>query len=101
MQIKGNTFIVTGGLGGLGGECANSILSQGGNVGVFDIIPQADGDEKTKQRFGGSSQVIYVQVDICNKEQGAAAVEKVVQKFGNLKGLVHCAGVALRVCCCT
>ncbi|CAO1623750.1 unnamed protein product [Sympodiomycopsis kandeliae] len=95
MQIKGNTFIITGGLGGLGGECATSILRQGGNVGVFDIVDQSTGDTKTKEKFD-SPNAIYVQVDICDKEQSAAAVDKVLQKFGNLKGLIHCAGVALR-----
>lgn len=95
MQIKGNTFIVTGGLGGLGGECAASLLKQGAKVGIFDIVEQATGEEKAKATFN-STNAMYAQVDICKQDQGAAAVESVVKQFGNLKGLVHCAGVALR-----
>lgn len=108
MQIQGNTFIVTGGLGGLGSDCVAALLHRGANVAVFDLLPQAEGDVKMAKLFSpplssspSSSKLLYISVDICNQTLTKTAVQQVVAQFGNnLKGLVHCAGVALRVSYC-
>lgn len=38
----------------------------------------------------------YYRVDITDSDAVKAAVEDVVKTFGNLKGCVHCAGVAIK-----
>lgn len=100
MQIKGNTFIVTGGLGGLGIDCVSALLQRGANVAVFDLLAQPEAELKMAQLFpdqSSSVKLLYLCVDICKQDQTMTAVQRVVEHFGNLNGLVHCAAVALRV----
>lgn len=99
MQIKDKTFIVTGGLGGLGSDAARMLLEQGGNVAVFDVVPEDKGEELLKTVIpkppSSKTSLIYVSTDVTNSEAAAAAVQRVVDHYGSLHGLVHCAGVAL------
>ncbi|KAM0748073.1 hypothetical protein T439DRAFT_280196, partial [Meredithblackwellia eburnea MCA 4105] len=86
--------IITGGTGGIGGNVAKSLVELGANVGLFDVAPPAKGDE-----FAASlskTAAVYVKVDITDSDAVKAAVESVVEKFGNLKGAVHCAGIAVK-----
>lgn len=96
MHISGNTFIVTGGLGGLGSDVVRMLQEGGAKVAIFDVLPQADGDERVKALTKAQNPVIYVSTDITNKEAAKAAVKKTIDTLGDLHGLVHCAGVALR-----
>ncbi|CAO1638284.1 unnamed protein product [Parajaminaea phylloscopi] len=108
MKISGNTFIVTGGLGGLGSDAARMLLEKGANVAVFDVLPQEKGEERLRASSlaataaGASSPahhnapVVYVATDITDKAASAQAVQRVIDTFGGLHGLIHCAGVALR-----
>jgi NAD(P)-dependent dehydrogenase (short-subunit alcohol dehydrogenase family) len=107
MIITGNTFIVTGGTGGIGGAAARMVLAEGGNVALLDVVPEAKGqavaeemvaETKAARTNGKTAQVraMYVNVDITDSDAVKVAVAAVVEQLGNLKGVVHCAGVAIK-----
>lgn len=57
------------------------------------MIPSEAGDAFAKNL---GDKAIYIKVDITDSDAVKAAVASVVKKFGNLKGCVHCAGVAIK-----
>lgn len=101
VKIEGNTFIVTGGCGGIGGAVAKDLVSRGANIIVFDVVPSEKGDGIIKSLASGASgKAVYMQTDIaddavCGKTV-AAALEHAKASGSKLVGLVHCAGIALR-----
>jgi NAD(P)-dependent dehydrogenase (short-subunit alcohol dehydrogenase family) len=90
MDIRNNTFIVTGGGSGLGGATAEMIVANGGNVIVADISAAG---EAFAAKLG--KQARFAQTDVSNEQQAKAAVDLAVSAFGALHGLVNCAGIAV------
>lgn len=70
------------------------LLAEGGSVALFDVLPVDKGDVHAANL--SSDRAIYVKVDITDSDAVKAAVAQVVKKQGNLKGVVHCAGVAIK-----
>lgn len=95
VAISGNTFIVTGGAGGIGGAVAGELVERGANVVLFDVVPEDKGAAFAKTV--SADKALYLKVDITDSEGTKKAVETAVEKFGNLKGAVHCAGIAVKV----
>jgi len=91
MQIKGSTFIVTGGASGLGGGTARMLSGNGANVVIADL--QADKGEALAKEFGKSAR--FVKCDVTSEADGKAAVDAALKEFGGLQGLVNCAGIAI------
>ena len=91
MQIKGNTFIVTGGASGLGGGTARMLAGNGANVVIADL--QADKGEALAKEFGKAGR--FVKCDVTSEADGSAAVAAALKEFGGLQGLVNCAGIAI------
>lgn len=71
------------------------LLAQGANVGLLDVISPEKGDAFAKE-ISSDGRAIYIRVDITDDAAVKEAVSKVVEKYGNLKGCVHCAGIALK-----
>ena len=71
------------------------LLAEGASVGLFDVIPQEKGDAFAKE-LSPDGKALYVRVDITDDQAVKAAVQQVVDKYGNLKGCIHCAGIALK-----
>ena len=91
MQIKGSTFIVTGGASGLGGGTARMLAGNGGNVIIADL--QAEKGESLAKELGKSAR--FVKCDVTSEADGKAAVDAALKEFGGLQGLVNCAGIAI------
>lgn len=70
------------------------LLSQGGRVALFDVIPDEKGQAVAKEM--DAERALYVRVDITDSDAVKVAVKRVVDELGNLKGCVHCAGVAIK-----
>ncbi len=83
LNIKGKTVIVTGGSSGIGQSIVESLLEQEVNVANFDIH-----DNGLK-----NDRLLFVQVDVSKRAQVEAGVEKVVDTFGTVDGLVNNAGI--------
>ena len=89
MEIRNNAFIVTGASSGLGAVTARMIVGQGGKVLLVDINPKG---EEVAAELGANAR--FVATDVTNAESAKAAVDACLKTFGNLRGLVNCAGVA-------
>jgi len=87
MHIKPRAFIVTGGASGLGAGTARMLAGAGGRVLIADL---ADGSALAAE-LGG----VYLRTDVTSPEQGQAAIDRALQEFGALHGLVNCAGIVI------
>ena len=89
MQIKGSTFIVTGGASGLGAGTARALAEAGANVVIADV---GDGSALAGE-IGKAAR--YLKTDVTSEADGKAVVALALAEFGGLQGLVNCAGVAI------
>ncbi|HYQ99993.1 MAG TPA: 3-hydroxyacyl-CoA dehydrogenase [Casimicrobiaceae bacterium] len=89
MQVKGSTFIVTGGASGLGGATARMVAAAGGNAVIADL-KEAEG-RALAQELG--ARVKFVRTDVTDEASGKAAVAAALDGWGRVDGLVNCAGI--------
>ena len=89
MELKGSTFVVTGGASGLGAATARMIVSGGGNAVLADV--NAEVGSALAAELGAAS--CFVRTDVTDEASGKAAVAAAISKFGGLQGLVNCAGI--------
>jgi len=89
MQLKGSTFIVTGGASGLGGATARMIVDGGGNAVIADL-KESEGHALAKE-LGASAR--FVRTDVTDEASAKAAVAAAVAGYGRVDGLVNCAGI--------
>ncbi|MGO7212633.1 3-hydroxyacyl-CoA dehydrogenase [Rhizobium ruizarguesonis] len=90
MLIRGASFIVTGGGSGLGAATVRMLVEAGGRVTIADL--NAEAGQEIVREFGSDAR--FVKADVSDGEEGAVAVAAAVAAFGDLRGLVNCAGVA-------
>jgi NAD(P)-dependent dehydrogenase (short-subunit alcohol dehydrogenase family) len=90
MDIKGRTFLVTGGASGLGGATVRRLVAAGGNAVVADI--NAEAGQKLAAELGERARFVWV--DVTQEQDVQAAVNDAKSAFGALHGAVNCAGVA-------
>jgi len=95
MELKGKTFIVTGGGSGLGEGTCRVFAEQGANVVVADI--NEEGGNRLADELG--SQAVFCKCDVADEASVQATVDAAYGEFGGLHGAVNCAGVgsAMRV----
>jgi NAD(P)-dependent dehydrogenase (short-subunit alcohol dehydrogenase family) len=89
MEIEKKTFVVTGAASGLGEATARMIVARGGYVVLADVNPAG---EAIAEELG--IRACFVPVDVTREDDGVRAVETAKTKFGDLHGLVNCAGIA-------
>ena len=89
MEIKDNTFIVTGGASGLGAGTVRMLAGAGANVVIADLREEQGA---TLAAELGSS-VRFARVDVTDETSAQAAVAAALSNYGGLAGLVGCAGV--------
>ncbi|MFT5142933.1 MAG: NAD(P)-dependent dehydrogenase (short-subunit alcohol dehydrogenase family) [Rhodothermales bacterium] len=89
MELKGRTFLISGGGSGLGAGTAARFREFGANVVVADINEEA-GAEHAK-RIGGR----FVRTDVTDSDSVQAAVDAAEASFGGLHGVVNCAGILI------
>ncbi len=90
MQIKNNTFLVTGGGSGLGAATARRLAAAGANVVIVDV--QREQGKRLAQEIGAHAQ--FTPADVTDEAQIAEAIAAARGKFGALHGAVNCAGIA-------
>lgn len=89
MKVQaGMTAIVTGGVSGLGEASALALLERGLNVVAVDLNDER-GNAMEQQHAG---RLRYVKGDVADEAQMQQAVAA-AEELGNLRALVHCAGV--------
>jgi len=91
MQIKGATFLVTGGGSGLGAASVRELISAGASAIIADVnepVGQALAEELGKQTK-------FVKTDVTDEASVKAAIAAAVSTYGGLRGAVNCAGVGV------
>ena len=91
MQIKGSTFIVTGGASGLGAGSAAMFADKGANVLIADL--QVEKGRALAAKLGKNAR--FVKCDVTREDDGRAVAAAALKEFGALQGLVNCAGIAI------
>ena len=92
MQLKGSTFIVTGGASGLGAATVQMVVAGGGNAVIADL-KEAEGKALTTE-LGARTR--FVRTDVTDEASAKAAVAAASEGFGRVDGLVNCAGVTVK-----
>jgi NAD(P)-dependent dehydrogenase (short-subunit alcohol dehydrogenase family) len=83
MELRGRTFLVTGGGSGLGAATARLLGGEGASVVVADLKGEATG-ENTR----------FVETDVTDEASVKGAIDAALQGFGGLHGAINCAGIA-------
>ena len=91
-RVQDRVVIVTGGAGGIGSAACRAIADEGGKVVVADLdASAAEGLADEIASAGGS--VTSVGVDVTDRAQVVAMVEKTVDTFGELNVIFNNAGM--------
>jgi NAD(P)-dependent dehydrogenase (short-subunit alcohol dehydrogenase family) len=91
MEIAGRLFGVAGGASGLGRATAERLVAAGGRVAILDRDAAA-GDAVARQLGAAAG---FWPVDVTDPAGVAAALEAATARFGALRGMVNCAGIAI------
>jgi len=91
MQVRGSTFLVSGGASGLGAACVRLLAQGGANVVIADLNKEAG--ERLAGELG--PHVRCAATDVADEASLRAAVDLAVASFGGLHGAVACAGIAV------
>ena len=92
-NFAGQTIVVTGGTGILGGEIACALAGCGANVAIVDRNPAAM--QAVIDRFlskQGAGRIFAVEGDVLKADIMQAAVDQALAEFGAIDGLINGAG---------
>lgn len=89
MEIKGKTFLVSGGSSGLGAGCVKRLAKDGANVAIADI--NVDLGQALAAEIG--DRAIFVDTDVTDEAAVKTAVDTALRTFGELRGAISCAGI--------
>lgn len=94
---RGDSYLITGGLGGIGLALAEHLARRAGArltlLGRSALANQPEAARKVRELEELGAEVLTVAADVADEEQVRAAVETARQRFGRLDGVFHCAGV--------
>ncbi|NET55353.1 MAG: SDR family oxidoreductase [Symploca sp. SIO2E6] len=108
----GGVYLITGGLGGLGlvfaEDLAKAVRAKLILTGRstfpqrsewsqwltdhYEEDPTSQKIKKIQEIEAQGGQVLVVRADVANKEQMAAAISQAQEQFGQINGVIHCAG---------
>ena len=92
-DFSGQSIVITGGAGVLGGEMARALVSCGASVVVMDYnLAAAQKMVDQLNQIAGGGQALAVQANVLESETVLAAVELIFSKFGKIDGLINGAG---------
>lgn len=91
MEIKGSTFLVSGGSSGLGAGCVRRLAAGGANIVIADINEEMG--QQLAQELGAA--VRFANTDVAQETAVQRAVDMAVSAFGELRGAICCAGIVM------
>jgi NAD(P)-dependent dehydrogenase (short-subunit alcohol dehydrogenase family) len=91
VELRGRTFLVTGGGSGLGAATARLLVESGANVLIADVNREAG--EGLAGALGAHSR--FAETNVADESSVQAAVDLASDAFGGLHGVVNCAGIAI------
>ncbi len=90
MDIQQSVAVVTGGGSGLGEATARTLVARGASVAVLDL--SKSNGAGIAQELG--DRAVFLEADVTNDAQLAAALSQAVEHFGAVHVAVNCAGIA-------
>lgn len=90
MKIQNKVFVVTGGASGLGAATVKYLIHAGARVAFVDMNQELG--YALKQHLGENAK--FYPLDVTNEQTVKSFFLNVEQDFGQLNGLVNCAGIA-------
>lgn len=90
MKIQNKVFVVTGGASGLGAATVKYLVHAGARVAFVDMNQELG--YTLKQHLGENAK--FYPLDVTNEQTVKSFFLNVEQDFGQLNGLVNCAGIA-------
>jgi NAD(P)-dependent dehydrogenase (short-subunit alcohol dehydrogenase family) len=87
VQIPDATILISGGSSGLGAACAADFVERGSRIVIADLQPPRDDD------LANHSHVMFVKTDVTSEDDVANAISAGEERFGNICGVVTCAGI--------
>jgi len=91
LHIENNAFIVTGGASGLGAATVRVLNEAGANVLIADV-DQSRGDALSAEL---GEKALFQHTDVTDEGSVQAVINLAQESFGELRGLVNCAGIAM------
>ncbi|HAL16653.1 MAG TPA: D-mannonate oxidoreductase [Anaerolineaceae bacterium] len=92
-DFSGQSIVITGGAGVLGGEMARALGERGANVAILDFnLPAAQKMVDGLASIPGAGKVIAVQGNVLDKGSFQAAVDFILAEFGKIDSLINAAG---------
>jgi len=92
-MLDGKKAIVTGAGGGIGSAIAYGLAEFGVDVALFDLNNESITNIKKILEENFSIKALAMPVDVCDRKQVEAAVNVVIEKFGQIDILVNCHGI--------
>ncbi len=92
-SLTGKTVIITGGGGLLGREYARATAAAGANVVIADIDPDGANTAAAEVKQAGYDTVLPLAVDVSDKASVQAMVQRTLDAFGRVDGLVNNAAI--------
>ena len=89
MELKGKVAFITGGGSGLGKATAKKFIAAGAKVMLFDLNPE--NAEQAVSELG--TNAAFSAGDVSNETDIKQAIEKTIDRFGNLHINVNSAGI--------
>lgn len=91
--MEDKVIVVSGGASGIGAEVSACLASEGARLVIADLnVVQAKARAAAIRTGGG--RAISLACDITSPEQCEAVAQATVEKFGQLDGVVNCAGIS-------
>jgi len=84
-DLKGKTFVVTGGGRGIGYAATRAIAEMGGNVAVMDLLPKPVDDFDTLSKEFGV-KTLYIHADVTKEADITKGFDQAVIEFGSIHG---------------
>ncbi len=90
MDIQNSVAVITGGGSGLGEATARTLSTKGASVAVLDL--SKSNGAAIAEELG--TNAIFLEADVTNDDQLAAAISQVTERLGAIHVAVNCAGIA-------
>lgn len=95
VNLQGRVALVTGGASGIGLACARLLARNGAPVAVADRNVSG-AEEACAEIAAAGAQALALDVDVASSVSVQTMVDRVIERFGRIDILVHCAGVSPR-----